>query len=91
MDSNVLLKQIAAATACQDQLVFTYESKSNEIVVRFVTPLEVDGDTVLCHQHLPENGFRRFNLGKIKKFNRVTTRGVFESLDSTKAPEDASE
>jgi hypothetical protein len=81
MDNKVLLKQIKAAEACQDQMVFVYLDKTDKIVVRFVTPIEVDGDTVLCHQHLPENGFRRFYLNKIKEFKRVVSRDIFPSLD----------
>lgn len=82
MDNKVLLKQVIAAAESQDQLVFVYESKDHGTVVRFVTPIEIDGDTVLCHQHLPETGFRKFNLSKIKKFNRVVARQVFDPIQA---------
>lgn len=88
MDNKVLLRQVMAAAESQDQLVFVYLNQKDEVVVRFVTPIEVDGDTVLCHQHLPETGFRKFYLNKIQKFHRVQTRNIFEPIlgDNAKMP-----
>lgn len=75
MHNEIVRKQIAAAVLGQDQLVFVYQRPENdEIVVRFATPIELGEDFVLCVQHLPEEGYRRFKLDNIKKFHRVITR-----------------
>lgn len=80
MIEMLMQKQIAASILSQDQLVFSYRHKkddgSEELVVRFATPIELDETMVKCYQHLPEQGYRNFKLDKIVSFNRVLTRGI---------------
>lgn len=77
MTKRLQLSQIKAAIASLDQLVFTYDHEG-AIVTRFVTPISVNEDetNVLCAQHLPEEGFRRFKLDKIQQFQRVIARSA---------------
>lgn len=78
MDRVLMAKQIAAAVLGQDQLVFVYvKPDNNEVVVRFATPIELNDEDVLCAQHLPEEGYRRFKLDNIKHFHRVISRDAF--------------
>ena len=85
MECWLMKSQIKAAITSQDQLCFAYLSDKNEIVVRFVTPIELDrknGEkSVLCAQHLPKEGYRRFSLDKIQKFHRVVSRDVFANSE----------
>ena len=85
MDKILMQKQIAAAILGQDQLVFTYKKDKvdattgqtdTRIVVRYVTPIELDIGIVKCVQHLPEAGYRNFKLDKIVDFHRVITRSA---------------
>lgn len=86
LDKVLMQKQIAAAVLSQDQLVFTYaRPETDEIIVRFATPLELGPDYVLCAQHLPEDGYRKFKLDNIKMFHRVVTRATFFSADKETA------
>lgn len=77
MNKILMQKQIAAAVLGQDQLVFVYKRDNDEIVVRYVTPIELDNDHVLCAQHLPKEGYRKFKLDKIMEFHRVISRDPF--------------
>lgn len=78
MDKVLMQKQIAAAVLGQDQLVFVYvKPDTKEEVVRYVTPIELDAENVLCAQHLPTEGYRKFKLDNIMKFHRVITRDPF--------------
>jgi predicted DNA-binding transcriptional regulator YafY len=89
MEKILMAKQIAASILGQDQLVFTYAHKnddgSTEICVRYVTPIELDLENVLCAQHLPEEGYRKFKLDRIQKFHRVLTRNMFLWVDKDEA------
>lgn len=87
---NVLLTQITSSILCQDQLCFVYFHDKKDIVVRFVTPVELDPEkgTVLCVQHLPEEGWRKFHIDQIQKFSRVITRAAPLSLEK-ETPESA--
>ena len=84
MDIN-LTKQLAASILSQDQLVFNYLHKNDDgttsIVVRYATPIELQNNDVLCIQHMPEEGFRRFKLNDITAFHRVITRSVNITAD----------
>ena len=73
---NVLLTQITSSILCQDKLVIVYLHDKKEIVVRFVTPVELDPEkgTVLCVQHLPKGGWRKFHIDQIQDFQRVIRR-----------------
>jgi len=79
LDRTILVKQIAAAVLTQDQLVFTYKH-DGQIVVRYVTPVSLENDSVLCTQILPEEGWRRFMLDDILNFHRVISRDVFTKM-----------
>ena len=86
MDKILMIKQIAASILSQDELVFVYKKPSNDkIVVRYATPIELEDDTILCAQHLPEMGWRRYKLDNIQKFHRVITRNVFPGIDKDAA------
>lgn len=89
MDRLLMSKQIAASVLSQDQLVMSYRHRDDsgveEDVVRFVTPIELNEEDVLCCQHLPEEGYRRFKLQNIKNFHRVLTRNVFSGIDKDAA------
>lgn len=91
LDKVLMQKQIAAAVLSQDQLCFVYvKPDSNEVVVRFVTPIELDAENVLCAQHLPEEGYRKFKLDNIRKFHRVISRDVFANSTFFSKPQTAS-
>ena len=78
----VLLRKFAtliAAKVSQDQLVFIYERDNGKIVTRFVTPVEIDDindpeANMLCWQTLPESGYRKFKISKVRKIHRVINR-----------------
>lgn len=79
---QLILKQINAAIHSQDQLVFVYRRGENDLVVRFVTPIDIrkskaNKTMVRCAQHLPEEGYRNFFLEKIEAFHRVISRDAF--------------
>lgn len=85
MEKLIMQKQIAAAILGQDQLVFTYNKGKvdpvtgktiDHIVVRYVTPIELEDDMVKCVQHLPQEGYRNFKLDTIVNFHRVITRSA---------------
>jgi predicted DNA-binding transcriptional regulator YafY len=85
MDKSLKQNQIASAILAQDQLCFTYNRKkddgTDEIVVRFVTPISLDeNDVVHAAQHLPEEGFRNFKLDKIQSMQRVISRAFFPNI-----------
>jgi len=84
IDKISMTKQIAAAVLSQDQLVFKYLRDTGDVVVRYATPIELKDDTVLCAQHLPKEGFRKFKLDKIIDFHRVISRDSFASILSKK-------
>lgn len=72
-----LTTQVKAAILSQDQLAFVYDKDDGTQAVRLVTPVEFkDGDNVLCIQHLPEEGWRQFNLEKMSSLRRVMARMV---------------
>lgn len=78
----LILKQIKASIHSQDQLVFVYKRSEDDIVVRFVTPIDIQENKsgkiiIRCAQHLPTQGFRNFFLEKIEAFHRVISRDVF--------------
>ncbi len=80
MDRILMTKQIAAAVLGQDQLVFVYCSKKDGVdheELRYATPIELTEEDVLCAQHLPKEGYRRFKLESIKEFHRVISRDAF--------------
>lgn len=94
MDKSLKQNQIASAILAQDQLVFTYSRKKDdgteEIVVRFVTPISLsDDDLVHCSQHLPEEGFRNFRLDKIQSMQRVISRAFFPNIYQKEQETDA--
>lgn len=76
MNRHLMVRQITSALLAQDQLVFKYKRDDNDIVVRYVTPIELSDEDVLCAQHLPEEGYRRFKLDNILNFHRVISRHI---------------
>jgi predicted DNA-binding transcriptional regulator YafY len=74
---------IKAAINCHDQLVFSYDKGEDQLLTRFVVPVEFkdidDDDTakVLCKQILPVEGFRHFKLKNIRAAQRVIARQEF--------------
>ena len=81
MDKTLKQGQISSAISAQDQLVITYRKPDDDqVVVRFVTPIVLDGDMVHCSQHLPEEGFRNFKLDRIDFMQRVISRACFPNV-----------
>lgn len=95
MDIKELRNKIDAAILCQDQLVFVYRKENGETETRFATPIAIElrsgaviqsGSDVsaedlmlLCEQHLPAGGIRKFCLGKMVEISRVITRDLPKS------------
>ena len=82
-NTAVIRGKIKAAINCHDQLVFSYDKGGDDVVTRFVVPIEFkdldDDDTakVLCKQILPVEGYRHFKISKIKAAQRVIARQEF--------------
>ena len=79
-----LLKQnlISSAILAGDEIVFSYRKPDDDnlVVIRYATPIKIDGDTVHCAQHLPEEGFRNFKLDRIDSLYRVASRMFFPTV-----------
>lgn len=89
MKPEELRRMAEAAIVCADQMVFVYEKDDGNHETRFVTPISIeprvgaaaqsgsfaiDDLMILCEQHLPAEGYRKFSMGRMKDAARVISR-----------------
>lgn len=88
MSPEELKRKVDTAIVCADQLVFTYIKDDGTLETRFATPISIelkagantmnpvplDDLMVLTQQHLPEDGYRKFCMGKMQSVIRVISR-----------------